>query len=114
MTPTGTKYNMETKKKNCVSNYSGSSKDSSKMSGDKKTKTKEPKVNHSHFSYDYEAKLLQSEEYQFAFFADDDCADMMLLNEFHSETNEVVKSSKKKDDDNGWVFIVDVGSKKKK
>ncbi len=72
-------------------------------------KKKKPRTYHNHFSYeDYEAEILQSEEYQFAFFADDDCANMMLQNAFAIDDDDdiqVVKSNKKQDEDNGWVFV---------
>ena len=72
-------------------------------------KKNKPKIFHNHFSYeDHEAEILQSEDYQFAFFADDDCADMMLLNAFAIDDDDniqVVKGNKKEDEDNGWVFV---------
>lgn len=105
---------------------SGSSEDSVKKMARKK-KTKVPKVNPHHFdplafAYDYEAELLQSEEYQLDFLCGDNCADMMLLQEFQRpETYKAlhagvkkIKANKKEDDDNGWVFVEEVGSKKKK
>ena len=59
-----------------------------------KKKTKVPKVDPHHFlAYDYEARraeMLESEEYQFAHFSGDDCAEMLmrLLQDFHHDDDD--------------------------